>query len=300
MKKILVVGGTGFIGKHLVRHCVKKNFYTFSLSSKKVNKKNKIKKARYIILDIRNKKNIKKLKKIKFDVVVNLGGEVNHRLKKKVIDTHYHGLVNLLNNINLDYLKSFIQIGSSAEYGKFDKKHKKQREMHPCFPESYYGKAKLSATKYLINNKKFNSFSKCVLRLYQVYGPQQKENRIIPFVIKNSLANKFFPCSYGLQTRDFAYISDVISAIFKSISHPKKVDGQIINIGFGKGYKLVYVIKKILSLIGRGKPLYGKVKMRSDEAKKVVPDILKAKKILNWYPKVDLEKGLRLTINSFK
>ena len=62
-------------------------------------------------------------------------------------------------NINLDYLKSFIQIGSSAEYGKFGKKHKKQREMHPCFPESYYGKAKLSATKYLINNKKFNSLS---------------------------------------------------------------------------------------------------------------------------------------------
>ena len=94
--------------------------------------------------------------------------------------------------------------------------------MQSCFPESYYGKAKLSATKYLINNKKFSSFSKCVLRLYQVYGPLQKK-RIIPYVIKNSSSNKFFPCSYELQTRDFAYISDVISAIFKSISHPKRL-----------------------------------------------------------------------------
>ena len=71
---------------------------------------------------------------------------------------------------------------------------------------------------------------------------EQKENRIIPYVIKNALSNKTFYCSTGKQIRDFIYIDDVISAIFKSIAFPKKVDGKIINIGYGKGHKLIFII----------------------------------------------------------
>ncbi len=297
MKNILVAGGTGFIGHHLLKECVKKGWNTFSLSSGKISNKDKIKNVKYIFLDIRNKDKIKKLKKIKFNVVVNLSGEVDHKLKKKVIDTHFKGVKNLLNNLDIISLKSFVQVGSSAEYGKMEKL---QKENVLGSPISYYGKAKLSASNYLLKRKTFSSFSKCVLRLYQVYGPNQKENRIIPYVIKNALLNKTFYCSTGKQIRDFIYIDDVISAIFKSIALPKKVDGKIINIGYGKGYKLIFIINLILKYIGKGHPKFGLIKMRKDEAKSVVPSIALSKKLLNWSPKVSLEKGLKSTIQSFK
>ena len=297
MKKILVAGGTGFIGQYLIKKCLKKNMLTYSLSSSSVKKKNKIKNVNYLKIDIRNKKNLYKLKKIKFDIVVNLSGSVDHNLKKKVIDTHFVGVKKLLKNLDLNYLKLFVQIGSSAEYGKIELP---QKETDKCYPKSYYGKSKLETTNYLLKELKDKNFSRCILRLYQVYGPDQKENRIIPFVVKNSILNKKFKCSSGVQLRDFVYIDDVITAIFKTFLLYKKVNGQIINIGSGQGYKLKTIINKIVNYVGGGKPIYGGVKMRKDESKKVVSNIYKAKKIINWSPKIKLNKGLKITMDSFK
>lgn len=296
MKKILVAGGTGFIGSHLIKKCVTKGWTIYCLSLKKIPQKKKIKKVNYLTIDINNKKKLKKLKKLKINIVVNLSGGVNHRLKKNVMNSHYYGVINLIDSLDKKFLKLFIQIGSSAEYGKLEKI---QKENIIGVPESYYGKAKLLSSNYLLNNNKFENFSKCVLRLYQVYGPEQKDNRVIAYVIKNSIQNKKFYCSTGSQIRDFIYISDVIDAIFKTISNVRKVDGQIINIGFGKGYKLLDVITSILKLTGKGKPIFGTKKMRKDEAQKVVSNISKAKKLINWIPKISLKNGLKLTINSF-
>ena len=80
MKKILITGGTGFIGNHLIKECLKKGWKTYSLSSKKVDKKDKIKRVKYFFIDVRNKNKLINLKKYKFDYVVNLSGEVNHLL----------------------------------------------------------------------------------------------------------------------------------------------------------------------------------------------------------------------------
>ena len=74
-------------------------------------------------------------------------------------------------------IKSFVQAGSCAEYGKIKSP---QNEKMPCRPVSYYGKAKLLATKHLIKLHKKKAFPFTVVRLYQVYGPGQETNRIIP------------------------------------------------------------------------------------------------------------------------
>ena len=85
-------------------------------------------------------------------------------------------------------IKSFVQAGSCAEYGKIKSP---QNEKMPCRPVSYYGKAKLLATKHLIKLHK-KAFPFTVVRLYQVYGPGQETNRIIPFAIKSAKNNKTF------------------------------------------------------------------------------------------------------------
>ena len=141
-------------------------------------------------------------------------------------------------------------------------------------------------------------YKSSILRLYLVYGPNQDNNRIIPFVISNSLKGKKFNCSPGNQFRDFTYIDDVINAIYKTLKS-KKSNGEMINIGFGKPNKIRDVIKKIVKNIGKGKPRFSQLKFRNDELIKLYPNVLKAKKILNWSPKISLESGIKKTIKSY-
>ena len=94
-KKILIVGGTGFIGYHLAKICLKKKFLVTSLSFRKVKNERYLKKVKYIKCDISNQNNLKKNIKENFDYVVNLGGYVNHNEKVKTFNSHYRGCKNL-------------------------------------------------------------------------------------------------------------------------------------------------------------------------------------------------------------
>ena len=94
-KRILIIGGTGFIGYHLAKKCLKKNFLVTSLSFRKPKKEKYLKKVKYIQCDISNKNNLKKNIKEHFDYVVNLGGYVNHTEKVKTFNSHYKGCKNL-------------------------------------------------------------------------------------------------------------------------------------------------------------------------------------------------------------
>ena len=114
-----------------------------------------------------------------------------------------------------------------------------------------------------------------------------------------AVKNKSFPCSNGLQLRDFLYVGDAINAILKCLQS-KQLNGQILNIGFGKPSSVKKVINKICELLNSGKPQFGKIKLRRDEIMKLYPSTIKAKKILNWKPRISLESGLKKTINFFR
>jgi len=190
----------------------------------------------------------------------------------------------------------FIQIGSSMEYGK---KISPQKESLTPSPISHYGKAKLLATNFALNVYKKNDFPIFVIRPYQVYGPNQDDNRLIPFVIKQSLKDNNFPCSNGNQFRDFLYISDFVNCIRLFLKN-KVHSGQVFNIGYGKPLKVKHVIKKINSKIKFGKPHFGKINLRKEEQKFIYPNIDKIKKILSWKPKIKFDNGINKTIKFYK
>ena len=138
-----------------------------------------------------------------------------------------------------------------------------------------------------------------ILRFYQVFGPNQNEERLIPMVIKSSLQNKEFDCSDGKQSRDFLYVDDAVKAIFKCFNN-KKVNFKIINVASGKSVKVKNLIKIIVKMIKKGKPNFGKIKLRTDEPLISKPVISNAKKFLNWKPKYDLKNALKKTIIFYK
>ena len=220
------------------------------------------------------------------------------QIKKKTINSHFNGCKNLADYFLTKKLKKFIQIGSSLEYGK---SRSPQLESKKNIKKTYsvYSKSKLLSTKYLLSlNKKYN-FPAAILRLYLVYGPLQDQNRVIPITIINAIQNKKFDCSNGLQFRDFTYIDDVVEAIIKTLKN-KETSGQIINIGQGKPVLVKKVIKKICKILDSGRPQFGKIKFRKDEIKNLYPSIAKAKKVLNWSPKIGIISGLKKTINYYK
>ena len=299
MKKnrILITGGTGFIGYHLAKKCVSLNWLVDSISTKSPPNERKLKKVKYLKIDISKKKDLIKNLSEDYDYVVNLAGYVDHSKKKKTLYSHYNGCKNISEIFLKKKIKKFIQIGSSIEYGKNLSPQKENFDNKRIF--SIYGKAKLMSTNYLLSLYKKHHFPVSVLRLYLVYGPYQDRNRVIPIVIDNALKSKEFDCSLGTQFRDFVYVDDVVNGIIKSLKN-KKTNGQIINLGAGKRIMIKDIILKICKIIGSGKPQFGKIKFRKDEIKNLYPSITKAKKILKWMPKVKINLGLKKTINYYK
>jgi len=296
INNILIIGGTGFIGYHLAKESLKRGWRVTSISSKSPKKIRYLSKVKYIKCDITKKKSLKKINKKYFKYIVNLGGYVDHSNKQKIYKSHYTGCKNLTNIFLKKPPLAFVQIGSSMEYGKVKSP---QIEDMRCNPQSAYGEAKFLSSKHLIDISKKKKFPSTILRLYQAYGPKQDLNRLIPIVIDNCLKNKKFPCSMGVQLRDFLHVDDVVQAVFKSLIN-KNARGQIFNIGSGKPKQIKKIIQYVQKKTKGGLPLFGKIKLRKEEMMKIYPSISKAKIKINWKPKVSFERGLNATINSYR
>ena len=296
-KKILIIGGTGFIGKHLAKKCASLNWKVTSVSSTKPIEK--VSKVKYILCDISKKKEIHTKITKNYDYVVNLGGYVDHSKKQKTFKTHYIGLKNLSNYFLKSQINIFLQMGSSLEYGDNKSPQKENMSTSPNKLKSVYAKSKLLATNHLIKLNKTHNFPTSILRLYLAYGPKQDYNRFLPIIIDSCLKNNSFDCSDGNQFRDFIFINDLIDLIIKALKNPNSI-GQILNAGSGKKQKIKNIIKMVVKIIKGGKPNFGKIKLRKDESKEVYPSISKSKKLLLWKPKHNFKQGLLKTILYYK
>jgi nucleoside-diphosphate-sugar epimerase len=298
-KKILIVGGTGFLGYHLAKKCLAKGWQVTSISTNNPKKTRFLTKVKYLIVDISKKKTLQKKIKSNYDFVVNFGGYVNHNEKLKTYQSHYVGCKNLADFFLDKKIESFIQIGSCVEYGH----NKSPQDENKIFSinklKSTYGKAKLTSTRYLLKKFKEKKFPCTILRLYLVFGPRQDYNRFIPSIIKGCLEDSLFPCSLGNQFRDFLYVDDLIDAILKCLKK-KSSRGEIINIGSGNPMQIKKIVLLIKNIIKQGTPDFGKIKLRKDEILKLFPKINKAKKKLNWKPKFTFSKSIVKTINFYK
>ena len=298
-KKILIIGGTGFLGYHLAKKCLLKKWDVTSVSTNIPQKKRFLVNVKYLILDITKKKLISKKIKSNYDFVVNFGGYVNHNEKLKTYKSHYIGCKNLADIFKDSKIKLFIQIGSSVEYGNLKSPQKEDSKTNVNKLKSTYGKAKLMATNYLLKLNKTHNFPCTILRLYLVYGPYQDKNRLIPHTLNECLNDNLFDCSAGKQYRDFLFVDDLMTAIFKCFYNKQSI-GEIMNIGTGKPQNIKKVILFIRNNIKLGNPVFGKIPLRKDEISKLYPDISKVKKILNWDPRTSFQKGIKTLIRHYK
>jgi nucleoside-diphosphate-sugar epimerase len=297
--KVLIVGGTGFIGRHLAVKCLKDTpFVTcIGLSSEKSFSKD----MEFIQADISDKKQLQAvLRDRPFDYVFNLGGYIDHTAYfkggRRLIESHFTGLMNLIDCLNRDALKGFVQIGSSDEYGNTPAPQKEYIRESPISPYSF---AKTAASHFIQTLSNTEGFPGVVLRLFLVYGPGQDEKRFLPQIITAFLKNESVETTEGRQVRDFCYIDDVIDGIIKT-AVTDEAKGLIINIASGIPISIKDMINKAASLIGKGRAVFGARPYRYGENMELFADISSARKALQWSPSVSVDEGLRKTIEYYK
>jgi nucleoside-diphosphate-sugar epimerase len=300
--KILIVGGMGFIGRSLVKKCLNytSNITCISLRSRD-NENTILSDVEVIKCDITNKERLKKvLYKKSFDYVFNLGGYIDHtpyfQGGRKLIESHFRGLLNLIDCLDIKNLQRFVQIGSSDEYGNVAAPQNESIREAPISP---YSLAKTASSHFIQMISNTEDFPGIVLRFFLVYGPEQDEKRFLPQIIKGCLENTEFKTSKGKQLRDFCYIDDIVAAIIKAAVSPS-AKGHILNIASGVPISIREVIEKVIKITGGGMPLLGEHPYRKGENMALYADISLAKNILNWKPRVSIEAGLRKTVNYYK
>ena len=296
---LLIVGGSGFIGRNLAIKSLSHDFNTTVISLTKIDFDKEIPRVNYIQVDITNSNQLRaKLSKIFFHYVINLSGYIDHSTflngGAKVISTHFGGVQNLLEVLDWSQLRRFVQIGSSDEYGSVPAPQNEDIRESPISP---YSLGKVSSTNLLQMLYRTEKLPIVVLRLFLVYGEGQKNNRLIPQIIKGCLLDEFFPTSKGEQLRDLCHVDDITDGIL-SVLENDKVNGEIINLASGVPVSIREVIEIIHQYVGSGRPGYGKVAYRNGENMQLFADISKAKRILNWSPKISLLEGIKKTIIS--
>ncbi len=296
---VLIVGGTGFIGRHLAAKCLELTPYVTCMALPE--DKRDLKGAKILRADIRDRISLKKaLSGKKYDHVFNLSGYIDHAPYfhggKNVIESHFLGLMNLVECLDRKSLKSFVTVGSSDEYGNTKAPQRESMRESPISPYAF----SKTASAYFINML-YNSegFPGVVLRLFLVYGPGQDNKRFLPQVITGCLEDKVFKASKGIQLRDFCYIDDIVEALIAAAAS-KKVKGRVINIGSGRPLFVKDVVKKVMSLTGGGRPVFGAHPYKKNENMRLYADIGLANSLLKWKPRTDIDDGLRKTIDYYK
>ncbi len=140
-----------------------------------------------------------------------------------------------------------------------------------------------------------------VLRPFTVYGMAQPKGMFLSDAIRCALGNRSFEMSEGKQKRDYIFVSDFVRAIMNVIETPD-IEGEVFNIGSGRAFPLKEIARKVWEISGADISLLeiGARSASLSELHDTCADISKAKKLLNWEPKVSRREGLKITYEYFK
>ena len=296
---VLVVGGTGFIGRHLARQCAKKGAHVTVLSRTR-NSLGLAEDVTVLRADLRQRDSVlRALDGRTFDFVFNLGGYIDHRTYcsggRDVIEQHFTGLMNLIDALDRSALRGFVQVGSSDEYGD---QPAPQSELLGSAPISPYAFAKRACSDLIRTLACREDFPGAVARLFLVYGPGQATDRLLPQVIRACRLDETFPVSPGKQTRDFCFVEDVVAGL-ALLATTSEAHGRCLNVASGEPVSVRDVVEGVVRLVGGGQPMFGALPYRQGESMALYADISETSSLLGWRPSTSLEDGLARTVDEF-
>lgn len=318
MHKVLVAGGAGFIGSHLCKELLKKQYKIICLDNLITGSEDNIKELianssfEFIKCDVSKKEELGKIDCNEVAYVFHLASPASPNSKSPKSYINYpietmavnsKGTQNLL-DIARENKAKFLYASTSEVYG--NPKISPQNEeyfgnVNPNGPRSVYDEAKrFGEAITMAYSRKFN-LDVVIVRIFNTYGPfmQPDDGRVVSNFINQVLRNE--PITVygdGHQTRSFCYIDDMVKGLWLAM-FSNKTKQEVINLGNPNEQKIIELAEVIKKVIGKDSETVFEDLPQDDPICRK-PDISKAKKILNWEPIVGIEEGVKKTVEYFK
>jgi nucleoside-diphosphate-sugar epimerase len=295
--QVLLIGGTGFIGRHILARLMELEAKITILSLYLPGEYNGslLNECRCLKGDIRDQKNREIISKTDWDIVINVGGFINQKTDQHTDEeviaghfTHVRELIALLPKT----IQRFVHAGSAAEYGNNPVPH--LEDMREC-PLTPYAAAKVACTHYLQMQNRSNGFPIVILRPFFVYGPGQDNTKFLPWLIDQASNNNVIEMTKGDQTRDPIYIADVAEAFIRASIAPN-IDGEVINVATGENITIKQIAQTVVDIMGRGKLNIGAIPYRDGEQMFSTADINKMRIKLGMLPSTKFFETIRCII----
>lgn len=305
-KRVLVMGGAGFIGSNLIKQLLNKGYEVVCMdnffSSNKSN-----------IHEFTNRKNFEFVRhdvtepfNIEVDQIYNLACPASPIYYQKdpvyTIKTSFYGALNVLENAKRTGAK-VLQASTSEIYG-CPLEHPQNEEywgnVNPIGPRSCYDEGKRAAETLFFDYYREYQANIKVVRIFNTYGPKMSPNdgRVITNFILQALQGKDITIyGTGEQTRSFCYIDDLVTGLIKLMEKNDAFTGPI-NLGNPAEQTILSLAEKIIALTDSDSKIIH-LPLPKNDPKKRRPDISLAKEKINWYPTVNIESGLQKTIDYF-
>ncbi len=302
MKKILVTGGAGFIGSHLVNRLLEQNhkvividdFSTGKLSNLPVDHPN-LDIYTGTILDAGTSELYEGIDTV-FHLAALTRPQESVLRPQQTFTTNINGTLQVLLNCQLNKVKRLVFASSASVYG--NTKQFPTKENSKLSPIDAYGFSKMVGEQLCSQFEEETGLETNCLRFFNTYGsrqnPEGQYSAVVPYVIKQLTIGKApFLHGDGKQSRDFIYVEDVVYALL--LAAESDIHNEIFNVGSGKNVTINSLFRTISEDMGVNiKPIRTK---SLKEQKKTVADISKIKKLLDWEPKTSIKEGIRLTIH---
>jgi UDP-glucose 4-epimerase len=302
MTRVLVTGGAGFIGSHLVDRLIDEGYNVKvidNLSSGKlenIDRHLKNGRVKFVEGDIRDSA-LARSSLVGVDAVFHLAAIISVPFSilnpELTFDVNLAGTLNLLNASSEKGVKKFVFVSSCAVFG--DTKILPVNENASTNPISPYAESKLSGERNCLNFQQKGLLQSVVLRFFNVYGPRQGMNDysgvITRFINRAKQKQHLTIYGDGSQTRDFVNVHDIVEALLASLKS-SGANGEVFNIGSGKPTSITALAKTVLELTGQDLEIRYELP-RAGDIKDSYADISKAKRLLGYEPKVTLRDGLK-------
>lgn len=311
MKKVLVTGGAGFIGSHIVETLVEKKYFVrvldnFSSGSRR-NLQDFVTDVEVIEGDIRSQEDCLTATD-GIDFVLHQAAL--RSVPKSMKYPHEYDQVNIGGTLNMleaslkNKVKSFVFASSSSVYGDIDTFP--EREGFVPEPISPYALTKLTGEYYCKIFTLHYGLPTVSLRYFNVFGPRQSLDDeyavVIPRFITSMLEDKRPPIfGTGKQSRDFTFVSNVVQANILAAQKAglPRVKGNVFNVAGGRDYTVLELVA-ILNKIMRKDIAADFLPKRAGDVYKTRADLSRAKRVLGFHPEIDFCKGLKITVDYFK